>query len=110
MSKISEENAHFYWLDLLRFLAALIVVLGHFRGAFFVEYSLLPVNQQNPIVFVLRLFEYYGFPKSANINLKSMSLYIIEIFIAIVVAYAIYWLFEKRTDVVKKRIRSLMLN
>jgi len=60
MSKISEDNFHFYWLDLLRFLAALIVVLAHFRGAFFVEYSLLPINQQNPFVFVFYLLTRLG--------------------------------------------------
>ena len=41
-----KEIIHFYWLDLLRFIAALIVVICHFRGAFFVEYSLLPKEQQ----------------------------------------------------------------
>ena len=38
---------HYHWLDLLRFLAAFEVVLSHYRGVFFAEYSLLPAEQQN---------------------------------------------------------------
>ena len=49
---MEKEKVHYYWFDLLRFLAALVVVLSHFRGAFFVEYSLLPESQQNALVFV----------------------------------------------------------
>ena len=47
-----EPDGHFYWLDLVRFLAAFAVMAGHFRGAFFVEYSLLPEAQQNIFVFI----------------------------------------------------------
>lgn len=46
------EVNHFYWLDLLRFIAAFAVVMCHFRGAFFVEYSLLPPEQQGISSFV----------------------------------------------------------
>ena len=42
-----ENKQHFYWLDLIRFLAAFEVVLCHYRGFFFVEYGLLPAEQQN---------------------------------------------------------------
>ncbi len=42
-----ENKQHFYWLDLIRFLAAFEVMLCHYRGTFFVEYGLLPVEQQN---------------------------------------------------------------
>jgi peptidoglycan/LPS O-acetylase OafA/YrhL len=38
---------HFYWLDLLRFLAAFIVFACHCRGYFMTEYALLPHSQQN---------------------------------------------------------------
>lgn len=42
-----QEKQHFYWLDLIRFLAAFEVMLCHYRGFFFVEYGLLPAEQQN---------------------------------------------------------------
>lgn len=42
----NNNRVHFYWLDLIRFLAAFLVLSGHFRGAFFVEYGLLPLEQQ----------------------------------------------------------------
>lgn len=38
------------WLDLVRFLAALIVVLGHARGSLFVAYGTLPDSDRNPVV------------------------------------------------------------
>ena len=48
MSNVVENNKqHFYWLDLIRFLAAFEVMLCHYRGFFFVEYGLLPAEQQN---------------------------------------------------------------
>lgn len=43
---------HYYWMDLIRFLAAFAVLACHFRGAFFVEYSLLQPEQQTPWMFV----------------------------------------------------------
>lgn len=45
------ENKRFYWLDMLRFLAAFLVLAGHFRGAFFVDYMSLSPEQQNASVF-----------------------------------------------------------
>jgi len=38
---------HYYWIDLLRFLSALLVLLVHYRTNFFVEYGLLPDTQKN---------------------------------------------------------------
>lgn len=58
---MEKEKVHYYWFDLLRFLAALVVVLSHFRGAFFVEYGLLPESQQNPLVFI-----FYSVTRLAN--------------------------------------------
>ena len=53
MNKLSKEpEGHYYWLDIIRFLAAFAVMACHFRGAFFEEFSLLPESQQNPIVFI----------------------------------------------------------
>lgn len=43
----TEKGDHFYWLDLIRFVAAFAVMACHFRGAFFTEYSLLPEEQHN---------------------------------------------------------------
>ena len=45
------KNAHLYWLDVIRFLAAFAVLTCHFRGAFFVDYGLLPESQQNLLTF-----------------------------------------------------------
>jgi len=45
--KIDEKvSTHFYWLDLVRFLAALIVVVTHTRGTLFVEYSGLLASEK----------------------------------------------------------------
>tara|TARA_R110000868_G_scaffold28102_3_gene105763 strand:- start:1774 stop:2859 length:1086 start_codon:yes stop_codon:yes gene_type:complete len=41
---------HLFWLDSLRFLAALIVVISHTRNAVFVEYGLLPDTEKSPLV------------------------------------------------------------
>ena len=43
--KISKP--HFYWLDLLRFVSALTVVVGHVRGLAFVKFSELPADQKS---------------------------------------------------------------
>lgn len=50
MHKIEEQSTHFHWLDLLRFLAALTVVIVHMRGAAFVEYGALAETDKTPIV------------------------------------------------------------
>ena len=36
---MGENKVHYYWLDLVRFTAAFLVLICHFRGAFFVEYT-----------------------------------------------------------------------
>lgn len=38
---------YYYWLDLLRFVSALLVVICHYRGFFFIEYGLLPNVDKN---------------------------------------------------------------
>lgn len=47
-----KNGVHFYWLDLIRFIAAFLVVMCHFRGAFLPEFTNLPVEQQTPLVFI----------------------------------------------------------
>lgn len=57
--KIQKEREHFYWLDLLRFVAAFLVVLNHSRNDFFVMYGDLPADQQGALTsifyFIARL-------------------------------------------------------
>jgi len=47
---VSQSNNHYPWLDWLRFIAAMVVFLGHTRGALFVEYGGLPPDQRNPLI------------------------------------------------------------
>ena len=42
----------FYWLDLLRFVSALAVVLGHVRGLSFVQFGDLPESQKSIAVMI----------------------------------------------------------
>lgn len=46
----NKRITHLYWLDLVRFTAAFLVVACHFRGAFLPEYTDLPSSQQNILV------------------------------------------------------------
>ena len=48
---MQNKKAHYSWLDLVRFIAALMVVCFHARAASFVEYGLLPDNQHNVLIF-----------------------------------------------------------
>jgi peptidoglycan/LPS O-acetylase OafA/YrhL len=57
---VKQNVTHYYWLDLVRFLAALLVVLGHYRVAFFVEYGLLPATDKNAIVLLFYLVTRLG--------------------------------------------------
>lgn len=56
-----EKDGHYYWLDLLRFLAAFAVLGCHFRGALFVEYANLTHEYQNPVVFLFYFLTRFGF-------------------------------------------------
>ncbi len=56
----ADKQKHFYWLDLIRFVAAFAVLACHFRGAFFVDYSSLPVSQQNVVTQVFYLITRLG--------------------------------------------------
>lgn len=46
------KQQHFYWLDLLRFLAAFMVLFSHTRNDYFVAYNFLPADQQGPFAFL----------------------------------------------------------
>jgi peptidoglycan/LPS O-acetylase OafA/YrhL len=45
---------HYYWIDLIRFFAAFLVMLGHLRQSSFVEFGLLPDSEKN--IFVMFLY------------------------------------------------------
>lgn len=60
-NSIINGKSYYYWLDLIRFLAAFAVMACHFRGAFFNEYSLLPDNQHNPLIFSFYFITRLGF-------------------------------------------------
>lgn len=55
---------------------------------------------------VLELLEKIGLPKSSRIEPLSLLWYTIEIVLALLTAYALYWFFEKRTEEVKKWLKS----
>src|SRR5690348_8364135 len=44
---VRERTSHYEWLDLVRFVAALLVVAGHVRGTVFREYSALATDSRN---------------------------------------------------------------
>lgn len=51
---------HYYWLDLVRFIAAFEVFISHYRIAFFVEYGLLPAQQKNILTSAVYFFTRMG--------------------------------------------------
>lgn len=59
---------------------------------------------------ILQLLIYLGMPQSADINIRTLVLYIIELAIALIAAYAIYWVSERRTHEVKRFILSFIFN
>lgn len=58
---MNKSTERFYWLDLLRFLAALMVVIAHTRGTVFVEYGALAIGEKTPIITAA-----YAFTRIAN--------------------------------------------
>lgn len=57
---------------------------------------------------VMRLLEKLGAPKCVSISLTSVSLYILWLAVAMVVAYALYWLFERNTPKLKLYLKSII--
>lgn len=57
----NQSSKHLYWLDLIRFFAAFSVMACHFRGAFFEEYSNLPLEEHNSIIFAFYFITRLGF-------------------------------------------------
>ncbi len=55
-----QGKKHYYWLDLLRFTCALLVVLTHYRGNFFVEYGILPEEQKSIVIKTFYLLTRFG--------------------------------------------------
>jgi peptidoglycan/LPS O-acetylase OafA/YrhL len=53
---------------------------------------------------LISLLNHFGFKKSDDINLHSLCLFLLAIAFALVVGYAVYWVFERRTPLVKKWI------
>lgn len=49
----TKEKVHFYWLDLIRFIAALAVVIVHTRCEVWETYRLLDEQSKNPITILL---------------------------------------------------------
>lgn len=58
---------------------------------------------------IIGLLKYIGFPKSQSINSTSILLYFSQVLICLISAYLIYLLFEKHTDIVKKWIKSKII-
>jgi peptidoglycan/LPS O-acetylase OafA/YrhL len=57
---MSQTNVRYYWIDWIRFLSALTVVLVHVRGFVFVEFGALPVEQKSWVVAIAYSFTRIG--------------------------------------------------
>ncbi|MFD2872545.1 acyltransferase family protein [Mucilaginibacter ximonensis] len=57
---------------------------------------------------IAELLVYEGFPKNKSVNARSIFNYTGGIVIALIGAYVLYWLFEKRTKYVKNKINQLL--
>lgn len=55
------EKQKFYWLDLIRFIAAVLVVAVHVRSDFFMTYSELPAESKNIITQLFYFINSFGF-------------------------------------------------
>ncbi len=57
---MKSEQKHIYWLDIIRFSAAFLVLLEHTRYHFLVAFDELPVVQQTPLVALFYTFTHLG--------------------------------------------------
>ena len=55
---------------------------------------------------LMSLLKNWGFPKSEELSIKSISLYILEVFLAMLTSYLIYSISEKHTYKIKNLIKS----
>lgn len=55
---------------------------------------------------VREILRHLGAPKSPELSLLSVSLYILWLIFALVAAYGVYWLFERNTSKVKRFIKA----
>lgn len=55
-----QKQIHYHWLDLIRFIAAFLVVAVHVRCEFFNTYSLLDHNSQNYFTQVFFFLNSFG--------------------------------------------------
>lgn len=58
---IDKATGRFYWLDLLRFLAAFAVLINHFRADVFTDYYNLPLDQQTGMMSFFYLITRLGY-------------------------------------------------
>lgn len=56
------------------------------------------------------LLTHLGAPKSAAINLTSVSLYLLWLLLGMAVSYGVYLLFERNTGPLKQKIKNRLLN
>ncbi|MEG2062513.1 MAG: acyltransferase family protein, partial [Kiritimatiellia bacterium] len=59
-SETKVATIHYYWLDIIRFLAAFSVLLCHGRGFFLPAYGDLPAMQQTPLTFCFYFLTRFG--------------------------------------------------
>jgi peptidoglycan/LPS O-acetylase OafA/YrhL len=58
---------------------------------------------------LLGLLNYWGFPKSEQVNATSVGFYLLQMLICLVAAYVLYLGFEKHTVVVKRYIKHILI-
>lgn len=57
---VNTKKKELPWLDLIRYIAALLVVVGHFRAEFFVNYDDLAASQKGATMSILYVMTSLG--------------------------------------------------